>query len=126
MMSWFLLVATAGYLACIPLAARLFYGIQRRQIISLEGGEHTDPVGYFETHDRPGVTAAAVAAGLLWPLTVPVYAVGRLVVVAVTARPRRSSYERRLRARQVHERILELEEELGIPADAPDRDRTGL
>ena len=65
------------------------------------------------------VTAAAVAAGLFWPLTVPVYAVGRGVVAAVTARPRRSSYERRLDSRQVQERIRELEEGLGMPDDDP-------
>lgn len=126
MMSWFLLVGTVGYLVCVPLAARLFYGRQRRQIILLDGRERADPVGYFETHDRPGVTAAAVAAGLLWPLTVPVYSAGRLLVVVVTARPRRSSYERRVNTRRVQERIRELEEVLGIPADIRDRDRGRL
>lgn len=118
-MSLFLLLGTVGYVAGMPLAARLFYALLRRQIIFLDGRERTDPVGYFETHDRPGATAAAVAAGLLWPLTVPVYAVGRGVVAAVTARPRRSSYERRLDSRQVQERIRELEEGLGMPDDDP-------
>ncbi|MEO3844279.1 hypothetical protein [Streptomyces sp. CNZ287] len=123
-MSWFPVLGTVGYVAGIPLAARLFYGLLRRQIIFLDGRERTDPVGYFDTHDRPGVTAAAVAAGLLWPLTVPVYAAGRIVVTVVTARPRRSRYERRLDARHVHERIRQLEDELGIPDEAPERDRT--
>ncbi|WP_407562359.1 hypothetical protein [Streptomyces sp. 184] len=125
-MSWFLLMGTAGYLVCVPLAARLFYGRLRRQIIRLDGCERTDPVGYFDAHDRPGVAAAAVAAGLLWPLTVPVYGVGRTVVTLVTARPRRSSYERRLDSRHVHERIRELEEGLGIPADDPAEGRSRL
>ncbi|MFW6693997.1 hypothetical protein [Streptomyces sp. MAR4 CNX-425] len=123
-MSWYLLLGTAGYLLGVPLAARLFYGRQRRQIISLEGGRRPDPVGYFEAHDRPGVAGAAVAAALFWPLAVPVYGIGRLLVVVVTARPRRSSYERRLRARHVHERIRELEAGLGIEADDPRGERT--
>lgn len=107
--------APTGY----RIGLRLFYALLRRQIIFLDGRERTDPVGYFEAHDRPGATAAAVAAGLFWPLTVPVYAVGRGVVAAVTARPRRSSYERRLCSRQVQERIRELEEGLGMPDDDP-------
>lgn len=65
-----------------------------------------------------------MAAGLLWPLTVPVYAAGRIVVTVVTARPRRSRYERRLDARHVPERIRELEEEFGVPDEALERDRT--
>jgi hypothetical protein len=117
---WFL-----GYIAVALLTARVAYGVQRARMIEQEGEElgALDPEQRFrETGQEPAMTAA-VLYGLAWPLVLPVYLLARAVRTIVTACPRRTGYERTLRAERSRRRIGELERSLGL-VDVP-RDRHG-
>ncbi|MFB7676569.1 hypothetical protein ACFC26_34700 [Kitasatospora purpeofusca] len=113
-MLWLWLGVLGGYGIGAVVTARTVF--ERGRTGFLAGTASGRSLAEFERRERQHIEAIALFSGVLWVTAVPVLLLRQLVARLVLARPGRGGPD----ARQVRERIDELERALGVGAYADD------
>jgi hypothetical protein len=120
MVGWVLLGALVVYGSCAVATARYVYGVQRAALLAGMSGQvgPAELLERFRAEDQEHTATAALLYGVFWPLTVPAHLAHRAAGFAITSRPPLTAPERQAREALAHDRIQELEQDLGLGPDA--------